>query len=60
MIGYDEWLKELKQPVLRVKANQIDMSKPAELTQAFSSILQGNYSKNELEVNLCQLMKVVK
>lgn len=60
MSGYDEWLKELNQPVLRIKANQIDMSKPAELTEAFASILKGNYSKNELDINLCQLMKVVK
>ena len=60
MSGYDEWLKELNQPVLRIKANQIDMSKPADLTEAFASILKGNYSKNELDINLCQLMKVVK
>ena len=60
MNGYDQWLKELKQPVLRIKAKQIDMRKPVKLTQAFSSILRGNYSKNEIEINLHQLMKAVK
>ena len=60
MSGYNLWLKELKQPVLRIKANQIDMSKPDELKEAFLSILKGNYSKNELDINLYQLMKVVK
>ena len=60
MNGYDQWLKELKQPVLRIKAKQIDMSKPIKLSQAFSSILRGNYSKNEIDINLYQLMKSVK
>ena len=58
MEGYERWLKQLQQPVLRIKANQIDMTKPEQLINSFHSILSEKYLQNEVKINLSELMKV--
>ncbi len=58
MDGYESWIKNLNQPVLRIQANQIDMTKPVELTNAFNSILAEKYLKKQVKINLNQLMNV--
>ena len=58
MEGYERWLKQLKQPVLRIKANQIDMTRPEQLINSFQTILSEKYIQSEVKINLNQLMKV--
>ena len=43
MEGYERWLKQLQQPVLRIKANQIDMTRPKQLINSFQTILSEKY-----------------
>tara|TARA_B100001059_G_C17702787_1_gene511042 strand:- start:18 stop:659 length:642 start_codon:yes stop_codon:yes gene_type:complete len=57
MKGYNKWLKQLNQPVLRIKAQEIDMKKPTELEAAFRLAFSRRYSKNQLSLNLNELMK---
>lgn len=57
MKGYNKWLKQLNQPVLRIKAQEIDMKKPTELEAAFRLAFSQRYSKNQLSLNLNELMK---
>ena len=58
MDGYENWIKQLNQPVLRIRANQIDMTKPEQLINSFHSILSEKYLQNEVKINLSELMKV--
>ena len=58
MEGYERWLKQLQQPVLRIKANQIDMTRPKQLINSFQTILSEKYIQSEVKINLNQLMKV--
>ena len=58
MEGYERWLKQLQQPVLRIEANQIDMTRPKQLINSFQTILSEKYIQSEVKINLNQLMKV--
>ena len=58
MEGYESWLKQLQQPVLIIKSNQIDMTRPKQLINSFQTILSEKYIQSEVKINLNQLMKV--
>ena len=49
--GYEDWLVNINRPVLRVKASEIDMSKPEKLANGFKKILEQEYSNNQRRIH---------
>jgi len=48
--GYEDWLDEINLPVLRIKANEIDMNQPEKLAQVFKKLFQQEYSNNQRRI----------
>ena len=45
--GYEDWLEEINCPVLRINANEIDISHPAKLAESFKKLFQQEYSNDQ-------------
>ena len=54
--GYEDWLGEVKQPVLRINAREINMGQPERLKNAFMKILSQTYSNNQRMITLKELI----
>ena len=54
--GYEDWLEEVKQPVLRINASEINMSQPERLSNAFIKILNQKYTNNQRKITLKELI----
>ena len=49
-IGYEGWLNEVKCPVLRINANEIDMNNPKKLADSFRKLFQQEYSDKQRKI----------
>ena len=45
--GYEDWLGEINCPVLRINANEIDISHPEKLAESFKKLFQQEYSNDK-------------
>lgn len=45
--GYEDWLGEINCPVLRINANEIDISHPEKLAESFKKLFQQEYSNDQ-------------
>ena len=45
--GYEDWLGEINCPVLRINANEIDISHPEKLAESFKKLFQQEYSSDQ-------------
>ena len=48
--GYEGWLNEVKCPVLRINANEIDMNNPEKLANSFRKLFQQEYSNKQRKI----------
>ena len=48
--GYEGWLNEVKCPVLRINANEIDMNNPEKLADSFRKLFQQEYSNKQRKI----------
>ena len=48
--GYEGWLNEVKCPVLRINANEIDMNNPKKLADSFRKLFQQEYSNKQRKI----------
>ena len=56
-IGYENWLKTISYPVLRINANEIDINNPDKLKNAFKMILEQDYQHIQRRIHLKELIK---
>ena len=48
--GYEGWLNEVKCPVLRINANEIEMNNPKKLADSFRKLFQQEYSNKQRKI----------